>query len=113
MRGLHTKISYTISMMTAMTAMEVMHGTTAMEMAVRTAAETTDGMTVAEMTDGMTVTETTDGMTVMAVAATITIMIPTIISEITMTFRSRAAISLCEHFLQWSDSFALFGIYSK
>ena len=77
------------------------------------AEETTDGMTVAEMTDGMTVTETTDGMTVMAVAATITIMIPTIISEIIMTFRSRVAISLCEHFLQWSDSFALFGIYSK
>ena len=53
------------------------------------------------------------GMTVMAVAATITIMIPTIILEITMTFRSRAAISLCERFWQWSDSFALFGIYSK
>ena len=58
------------------------------------------GLTVAEMTDGMTVTETTDGMTVMAVAATITIMIPTIIFEITMTFRSRAAISLCERFRQ-------------
>ena len=77
-----------------------MHGTTAMEMAVMMAEETTDGMTVAEMTDGMTVTETTDGMTVMAVAATITIMIPTIILEITMTFRSRAAISLCERFRQ-------------
>ena len=87
-----------------MKVMEMMHGTAAVEMAARTAAEAADCMTTAEMTDGMTV---------MAVAATITIMIPTIISEIIMTFRSRVAISLCEHFLQWSDSFALFGIYSK
>ena len=113
MRGLHTKISYTISTKTAMKVMEMMHGTAAVEMAAMTAAEAADCMTTAEMTDGMTTAEMTDGMTVMAVAATITIMIPTIISEIIMTFRSRVAISLCEHFLQWSDSFALFGIYSK
>ena len=110
---LYTKISYTISTKTAMKVMEMMHGTAAVEMAAMTAAEAADCMTTAEMTDGMTTAEMTDGMTVMAVAATITIMIPTIISEIIMTFRSRVAISLCEHFLQWSDSFALFGIYSK
>jgi hypothetical protein len=73
-----------------------MHGTTAIDMAVMMAADTTDGMTVAEMTDGMTVTETTEGMTVMALAATITNMIPTIISQITITFTSQAAISLCD-----------------
>ena len=71
------------------------------------------GDTTATETTAMTAAEMTDSMTVMAVAATITIMIPTIISGYYMTFGSRAAISLCEAFWQWSDSFALFWNISK